>query len=89
MLHKINGVTFGFHRMSSSCLLVMGASGGVTFMRVFLVSDPEYLLHRLLALRLDKLSRFVYNSELRDKPTSREKERKTRLFCNFVSFAPV
>ena len=49
---------FGFHRMSSSC--IMGAtgsptaSGGVTFMRVFSsvpVSDPD-LLHRLLACLL-------------------------------------
>ena len=46
--------SFGFHRVSSSCAMGATASGGVTFMHArLLVSDPENLLHRLLALRLD------------------------------------
>ena len=55
---------FGFHRMSSSCVMGTTASGGVTFMRAFssLIPSTCFIACLLFAWTLDKLPRFVRHS---------------------------
>ena len=50
-LGKGNGHFFGFHRMSSSCVMGATASGGVTFMRVFssLIPSTCFIAYLLFA----------------------------------------